>query len=83
MINSLSPTLLRMHPKLLELESFATVQAPSRILYSRALEYVLLSWNLAFLLDTTCTVGAESKPTSRAWGWQGTVVARDSGRTPP
>ena len=49
----------------------------------RAHECAPLSWHLASLPDKTCSCGAESKPTSRAWGWQNTVPARGSARTVP
>ena len=51
--------------------------------HSQALECAPLLWDLAFLSETTCSCSAALQPTSQAWGWQNTWVARHSGRTAP
>jgi hypothetical protein len=48
------------------------------------LECAPLSWDLTFLPAVTCAFAVLStKPTTRAWGWQRTVVARGSDRILP
>jgi hypothetical protein len=45
---------------LVDYDIYSRTAHPRRIQHSRAIEYAPLSWNLAFLPNTTCSRGAES-----------------------